>query len=667
MMKDGRFSKFLCALLLGAVSEAYSIPIGGVEHLGPNEGITDSAYSSPSLYLPLNDGSSVLYFIYDSKLYKSLDGGRHFVKVSKVFAPFAVDQLDGDKLYYADDNVLKFSPDGGFTWYELYRLADNIRAISVRGQKILMGDEDGDIYLSEDGGKSFQKVLDTAGWYDGEDVIWLTDEEAFVYTEGEGLFRSVDGGKTWGKVGTGLPINLDPPKIIVNSKSSNMVVLIDTSYSSTVYISTDGGDTFSSVNLGSYIKDAYIDDTGNLYVATENGLYKSPDKGVTWSGLIPSTNISSVVYDEDTKTLTAGGKGVIKISTDNGITWNEYGIPVSIDFVGFDSTGNLYVAKDDRGIFNLLGDQWSLVHNEDHSFRKFEVALDRIYYIDYWNDMYKCTFTTFSLNCEELILSNQYYEFHDFYLPDPKNSPSEVWVATDDGVYKTTDGGNSWQLIGKPDNFYDVDLVAYDKVNGIIYAYENYKTLYVSFDNGVSWVDTGIKDVNSIQIINGKAFISTDKGLRITTDGKTFSMPVLLGAEAVYKVYADPEDSNHLIARTDNGLYKSTDGGTTWTRLGYFINDLYTFNDLAKYGDKWYAATNTGVIAFKDNNPPTPPQLLFPADGDTVPSTVTLKWQASTDPESDTINYTVFFAKQGDSSFSPLAVFSSITDKIYTS
>ncbi len=58
--------------------------------------------------------------------------------------------------------------------------------------------------------------------------------------------------------------------------------------------------------------------------------------------------------------------------------------------------------------------------------------------------------------------------------------------------------------------------------------------------------------------------------------------------------------------------------------------------------------SGTGLSA-ADNNPPDTPQLVFPANGQqNVPTTMTLRWLAVTDPDGDPVSYEVFICDDSD-------------------
>src|SRR5205085_3942911 len=118
---------------------------------------------------------------------------------------------------------------------------------------------------------------------------------------------------------------------------------------------------------------------------------------------------------------------------------------------------------------------------------------------------------------------------------DPKN-PKVVWVGTGeswmrnsvsigDGVYKSTDGGDTWTNVGLKDS---------ERVNKILVHPQSSDTVYACVP-GKLWSD------------------SPDRGLYKTTDGgKTWSL-ILKGANlstGCSSVAMDPANPEHLLAGT---------------------------------------------------------------------------------------------------------------------
>ncbi len=163
---------------------------------------------------------------------------------------------------------------------------------------------------------------------------------------------------------------------------------------------------------------------------------------------------------------------------------------------------------------------------------------------------------------------------------DPSN-PKTVWVGTGeswtrnsvsigDGIYKSTDGGETWTNMGLSESERIVKILVDPKNSDVVYACVP----------GKLWSD------------------SADRGLYKTADGgRTWNL-ILRGSNlstGCSGISMDPQNSNVLIAGTwdfrrkgwtfrsggdgpdapsGSGLHSSTDGGKTWTELEAGKNGL---------------------------------------------------------------------------------------------
>ena len=149
-----------------------------------------------------------------------------------------------------------------------------------------------------------------------------------------------------------------------------------------------------------------------------------------------------------------------------------------------------------------------------------------------------------------------------------QSKPETVWVGTGEadprnsvsigtGIYRTTDGGENWQLMG---------LEKSERIARIVIDPKNSNTVYVAVP-GHLW------DANE------------DRGLYKTTDaGKTWQKILYINADTGCADLAlDPQNPQILYAAmwqfrrkpyfftsggAGSGIHKSTDGGKTWNKIG---------------------------------------------------------------------------------------------------
>ncbi|MFY8112360.1 MAG: WD40/YVTN/BNR-like repeat-containing protein, partial [Flavobacterium sp.] len=150
---------------------------------------------------------------------------------------------------------------------------------------------------------------------------------------------------------------------------------------------------------------------------------------------------------------------------------------------------------------------------------------------------------------------------------DPSKPDQNIWVGTGetwtrnsvsmgDGIYKSTDGGQNWKNMGLPKS---------DRISSIIVDPKNSDIVWVGV-LGALWGD------------------SDERGIYKTTDGGTTWNKVLFvdNKTGCSDLIMDPKNSNIMYASfwefrrtgwsfssggTKSALYKTTDGGKTWNKI----------------------------------------------------------------------------------------------------
>jgi len=176
----------------------------------------------------------------------------------------------------------------------------------------------------------------------------------------------------------------------------------------------------------------------------------------------------------------------------------------------------------------------------------------------------------------------------DIYLIRRKNSNGYLFLATSNGVWRSTDDGVSFHRVGL--NNTDVLTIAASSTGNTVFA-GTATTLHMSTDNGSTWTNVGDMDASSVEIaqISGNqtvwavtrdnAFAPKHSGTSwitqyIGSPGNAFSSE---------QVYRNPHN-NRLFAvgakASVASVYYSTDDGVSYTEATY---NNYTLESNSRY------------------------------------------------------------------------------------
>lgn len=275
-------------------------------------------------------------------------------------------------------------------------------------------------------------------------------QNIFAGTNGDGVFKSNDGGKSWSNSSNGLtPDAIWVLKLAIDPTNSQ-IIYAGTTYSGGVYKSIDGGSTWSPAKNGlpfASITAMAIDPSNsqNIFVGVNwyGGVWKSTNGAASWqeasngmsltkptSALVVNPTNGLVVYAGTDGSSQLGVPGVFK-TIDGGSSWSAPNNQFSsrqISTIVIDPTNSqtLYVGLWYGGVWKSIdgGDSWFSVNNG---------ALPPLAYVG------------------PVVI-------------DPKNHQT-LYVGTNDCVYKTTDGGASWNVFNTGINGLWVWSLAIDPTN----------------------------------------------------------------------------------------------------------------------------------------------------------------------------------------------------------
>lgn len=294
-----------------------------------------------------------------------------------------------------------------------------------------------------------------------------------------GVVKTANGGVDW------QPAN----KIINNEKSllsrsiSQMKFnqagdkIFASSFDGGLYSSEDAGENWTEVLGGVLIYDFAIDPTNEniMYAASYLGdrgrLINTRDGGKTWTEVYSDAGAKNPVRtvainpNNTTEIMIGLGKGSVISSTDSGSSWKlvqSYNDRITrIIWL----SGEVYVLAQETGVFKST--------DNGSSFTQITKTL-----VPAIN------------NSRSSIFGRSISQYRQLAV-DPSNS-STLWLTTDKGLFRSYDGGNSWNYVNMPVRQRDASPFAVSVApssSSVIYASSN-SVVFKSLDGGETWSST---------------------------------------------------------------------------------------------------------------------------------------------------------------------------------
>ncbi|MCU0603897.1 MAG: hypothetical protein MUC33_14690 [Desulfobacterales bacterium] len=420
------------------------------------------------------------------------------------------------------------------------------------------------------------------------------------------VYKTVNGGESWIKIWEGenlaryLIVHPDNPAIlylstgIFDREAWNSDCRNGIPGGVGVLKSTNGGQTWSAVNTG--LTDLYVGSLRMhpsypqiLFAATGNnacsgqyrgkvagGLFRTADGGASWNQVIAGDILTTVNFSQLHPAIVyAGSFNAFYRSDDGGLTWErlakpwgyKYGPPgISAGFpidvvVDPDDYDRLYVNNYGGGVFRSLDGAatWEVWSQGYTGAEVNDVVIPAWGSQTVFAMARSGIFVSPSMGSKWIGLANgpEALTVAEGRSVAPHPTNTKLILISDDHqglVLRTLDGGANWEEVLRQPQANASDPARRQGMKSLAFAPSDPRVVYAGL----------AKERLSV-------LTTTPAGTVIyksTDAGQTFGpLPSILDGSNVNKLFVSPTDSAVVYAATSSGVYRTTNGAATWSKL----------------------------------------------------------------------------------------------------
>jgi len=430
----------------------------------------------------------------------------------------------------------------------------------------------GGIYRSINGGKSWQQMVseENLGTRVSHIAVNPINSNILYAVGGRGVFKSPDGGLTWQTLKT-----TGTNDIVINPANTD-TLLIATFQG--IFKSVDAGSNWTAINAG--LTHLNISSLA-LCPANPNVIYagcweapvifKTSNGGVSWSTVysgstgeqtrtvvVHPTN-ADIVYTSEYE------RGGILKSTDGGISWRKTGssddIYMDANLIVIDPINPeiVYFGGNVGGLFKLVNSASKWMEKTNGFTSRGDIQALAVNSFDNANILVGTLASIFRSGDGAQSWNEGNSGLNYTYIAalaiDPAN-PNLIYAGTYGGsLSMSTDGGNTWQAANNGINGHSIDAIAVNPVStNVVYVGDTFGGIFKSTNSGGSWT----------QIFN----------------------PASGHTGAPHAIVIDPGNTNIVYAgmardgqggfthSNPRGIFKSIDAGATWKEFNTGLSNL---------------------------------------------------------------------------------------------
>jgi photosystem II stability/assembly factor-like uncharacterized protein len=496
-------------------------------------------------------------------LYLSTDNGDTWT-VSNNGLPFNPKVLSftifASKIYVATLSGVGVSVDTGNSWTVVNNgLLPPVTRVFSNSSGLFAGSENNGIFFSSDSGNTWTPMTSGLPSNIYVNCIGTNGSDIFLGTEMNGVYMSSNNGTSWNYIGTPgfsihdlLAVGTDIYAATENgvSKTTDTGATWNSVYTSRIY--------HGVLSLGYY--------AGHVFAGDQIGLFSSTNSGANWTlagcprvHVRSFTNLGSMIFCNGRNFY--NNLDPVYLSVDNGLNWQSKSNGITNydvrELAAKDS--NLFACNFDNGVIisRDSGNTWTVSTNgiTNLAVKEIEMMGDNIIVGSNWNNNAPgilflsqnngASWTDISPGTSTINLNGLYIQGNNIFAATDSIGSSFLYFSSDtgntwtmrstglpfsgyrsfasigtdlyvseylstaDGIYFSSDSGLTWSQLtnGLPANAQITTMCEYNgNLFAAVYDYSPsaHSSIYLSTDNGNSWINTG-GDVPNIEVFTMKA------------------------------------------------------------------------------------------------------------------------------------------------------------------
>ena len=246
--------------------------------------------------------------------------------------------------------------------------------------------------------------------------------------------------------------------VTIDSSGDYIAASTPTDGSGRLHVSRNRGTSWESPStaIGSNVHALATAPNGHIFAgSSSDGVFRSTDRGATWSPVGPAKSNISAIAAAPNGDLYAGTDQTLYRSTDDGATWSASaaGLTGPPEAIAVQSSGTILVGTYEQGVFRSAdGTTWEhlgLVHPDFPTASVTDMVIDR---------------------------------------------NTRIYAALQEGgIFMSVDNGDHWGKLAEP--FAGADVLSLTVTgNGDLYAGTFRRGVWYSLDHGAHWDSTGLND-----------------------------------------------------------------------------------------------------------------------------------------------------------------------------